>query len=273
MRTTKEKKRTKSPPGLPAPISKEFLSQPLSDIFNHLLRKGLCGPVRDLEGWVRRSPNARIDEAQEKEKKPLPMNAFMLYRFAYHGLVKDYFSRKNHSSYGKTIARIIRLGWRSEPKAVRRRFEDLASIERHNYLTLHPKANQSIAKRRQQRKKRAPSLNIISHAEVYSSVIDSEGGQDSESEMSSPSSEESDSWLDPPNNSTRLATCDCRATSEVYPSPWLLGETLGEIGNLRALGFENNLSGEPESGINSDSQCPRYIDPRLLTCGDTNLRT
>lgn len=228
--------------------------------------------MKDLEGWVRRSPDARIDEAQEKGKRSRPMNAFMLYRFAYHGLVKDYLSRKNHPSHGNAITRVIDLGWRSEPKAVRRRFEDLATIERHNYLPLHPKANGSIARRRQQRKKRAP-LNIIAHAEGFNSMVDSEGGQDSESEISSPSSEESDSWLNPPNNSTRRATCDCRATSEIYPSPWLFGETLGEIGDLRALGFENGLSGGPESEINSHSRCRGYIDPRLLTCGGASLRT
>lgn len=271
MRTPNRKKRTINQPELPEPILKELLSRPLSILFNDLLREGLCGPVRDLTDWVHRSPDARIDEAQEKGKESRPMNAFMLYRSAYHEPVKDYLRRKKYPTHGQAISRIIGLGWLSELEAVRVKFEDLASIERQNHLALHPKASRSISKRSQRSKKRAPSLRIISHAEVYSSRVDTEGSQDSGLEMSSPSSEESESWMDAPNNSTWRATCDCRATSEMYPSPWLLGETMGEIGNLRALGFENSLSDEPRRETNSQSQCTRYIDPRLLTCGEASL--
>ena len=255
------------------PILKELLSQPLSDLFNDPLREGLCSPVRNLNGWVRRSPDARIDKPQEKGKESRPMNALMLYHFAYQGLMKEYLSRKKHPSHGQAISRIIDLGWRSEPKAIHHKFEELASIERQNNLTLHSKANRSISTRCQQRKNRASSLRMISHAEAYGDMVYSEGNQGSESEMSSLSSEESEPWLDPPNNSTRRATCDCRAASEIYPSPWLLGETLGEIGNLRALGFENNLPGEAEFELDSHFRGTGYIDPRLLTCGEASLRT
>ena len=271
MKSPKQKKRIANPPGLPVPIMRQLLSQPLSELFSDLLRKGLSGPARDLNGWVHRSPDARIDEAQEKGKASRPMNAFMLYRFAYYELVKEYLNRRNYPFHGQAISRTIGLGWRSEPRTVRRRFENLASIERQNYLTLHLKANQSIAKIRQQRKKRAPPSHITSHAEVHSGMVYSEGSQDSESEMSSSSSEESESWLDPPKVSTRRTTCYCRATSETHPSPWLLGETVGEIGNLKALGFENVLPGKPEFELNSHSKCTSYIDPRLLTCGEASL--
>ncbi|KAJ5117779.1 hypothetical protein N7448_011411 [Penicillium atrosanguineum] len=273
MRNPNQKKRAENPPELPVPILRELLNQPLSVLFNDLLREGLSGPVRDLDGWVHRPPDTRIDEAREKGKESRPMNAFMLYRFAYQKLVKEYLSRKNYPAHGQAISRTIGLGWRSETEAIRRKYEDLANIERRNYLALYPKANHSIAKRCQQRKKRAPSLHITSHVEAHSHMVYSEDSQDSESEMSSPSSEGSELWLDLPNASTRGATCDCRATSAAYPSPWLLGETLGEIGNLRALGFENVLPGEPEFELNSHSQYTGYIDPRLLTRGEASLRT
>lgn len=273
MRTSNKRKKTRNPPALPLPNLKELLcQQPLSILFDDLPREERCGSVRDLTGWVHRSPNARIDEAQEKGKESRPMNAFMLYRSAYHKPVKDYLRRKKHPAHGQAISRIIGLGWWSETIAVRRKFEDLASIERHNHLTLHPKASQSISKTRRQSKKRAPSLHIDSRAGVYSSMVHSEGSQDSESELSSPSSEESESWMNTPNNSTWRATCDCRATSEKHPSPWLLGEIRGEIGNLRALGFENSSSDEAKLESNSQSQCTRYIDPRLLICGEASLR-
>ena len=274
MRNPKQKKRTENTRRSTVPILRELQSQPLSGLFEDLLRKGLSDPARDMNVWVHRSPDVRIDEAQEKGKAKGPMNAFMLYRLAYSELVKEYLSRRNHPSHGQAISRTIHLAWRSEARAIRRKFENLASIERDNYLTLPPKTNLSVANRRKQSRKRAPSLHTTSHAETYSDIVHREGSQDTESETSSLSSEESELCLDSPKVSARRPRCDCRATSEIYPSPWLIGETLGEIGNLRALGFEENgLPDKSEYELNSHSQCTGYIDPRLLTCGEASPRT
>jgi hypothetical protein len=251
---------------LPVPIAKDLLSRPLSD----LLHEGVDVPVRDMYGWVHRPSDARIEEARKRGKIARPMNAFMLYRFAYYELTKEYLCQRNHRSNGQAISKAIGLGWRSETTAVRRRFADLASIERHNHSALHPKAYQSATKRRQRPTRQAPPLPLTSAAEMHSDNVYNQNGRDPAPETFSPHIEQPGLQLNQSNDLQRPALPDCRVMSSspvpsgTRPDPWFLGETLYECGDLVSRGFENHLAVEPMFELNDHPLCTGYINPRLL---------
>lgn len=251
---------------LPMPIAKDLLSRPLSD----LLHENVDVPMRDMYDWVHRSSHVRVEEARKRGKTVRPMNAFMLYRFAYSELAKKYLIQKNYRSNGQTISKTIGLGWRSETPAVRRKFADLASIERHNHSALHPKDNQSFSNRRQQATDRTPSLNLISDTEMHGDNVYSQNGSDPTPEMCSLHLEHPGLHLDQSNNLQRPMVSDCRvmsgspAPSKVSPGTWLLDETLYECGELVYHGFKNHPLGEPISELNDHPLITGYINPQLL---------
>ncbi|KAJ6125907.1 hypothetical protein N7471_010400 [Penicillium samsonianum] len=104
-----------------------------------------------MHRWVHRPFADRMEEARKKGKIARPMNAFLLYRAAYYGIFKEYLRQKNHRIDGQVISKAIGLRWGSEETAVRCKFEELATIERHHHSTLHSVLNQSTIKGLQSR--------------------------------------------------------------------------------------------------------------------------
>ena len=251
---------------LSVPIAEELLNQPLSD----LLRDRVDVHEKDMYGWVHRTSDVRIEEARKRGKIAQSMNAFMLYRFAYYELAKKYLSQKNHRSNGQAISKAIGLGWRSETPAIRRKFIDLASIERHNRSTLHPKAHQHVTKRRQRSTGQTPSLPLASDTKMHGANFYNQSGTNTTPEMSSSHLEQPGLHLDQFNGLQRPAVPDCRimnsspALSGISHNPGLLGETLHECGELMERDLKDPLPVESMLELNDYPLCTGYIDPRLL---------
>lgn len=166
----------------------------------------------------------------------------MLYRFAYYELATKDLNRKNHRINGQAISKAISLGWRSETTTVRRKFADLASIECRNHSTLHPQALQSVNKRDQWPQRRTPSLTLAPDTKMQGANLFKQNDRDPTPEMCSPHLKQPGLRLGQ-SNDLRPLLPDFRVISgSPAPSgisPWLLGETLYECGELMDRGLEN----------------------------------
>ncbi|KAJ5779437.1 High mobility group superfamily [Penicillium paradoxum] len=92
-------------------------------------------PIKDMDAWVARSTVERRDEVRKKNGKiSRPMNSFMLYRSAYAERTKRLVGANNH----QIVSKIAGQGWKLEPADIRRKYEDLAKIERDNHARTHP---------------------------------------------------------------------------------------------------------------------------------------
>ena len=106
------------------------IDQPLSE-----LTKDYTLPVKDMEAWVHRSVEMRLEEAEKKNGHiARPMNSFMLYRSAYADRVKQYCRENNH----QVVSQVSGASWPLEPKEIREMYEKYASIERDNHHAAHP---------------------------------------------------------------------------------------------------------------------------------------
>ncbi|KAJ5133699.1 hypothetical protein N7526_005064 [Penicillium atrosanguineum] len=106
------------------------LSAPLSELTAHLTNV----PLRDMDAWVHRSTEIRLQEKAEKGKVARPMNSFMLYRSAYAERSKRLLSQNNHQVVSSTAGK----SWKMEPAHVRDKYEELARIEREAHSRAHP---------------------------------------------------------------------------------------------------------------------------------------
>ncbi|CAI7624928.1 unnamed protein product [Penicillium crustosum] len=92
-------------------------------------------PIKDMDAWVARSALERQDEVRKKNGKiSRPMNSFMLYRSAYAERTKKLVGANNH----QIVSKIAGQGWKLEPIEIRRKYEDLAKLERDNHAATHP---------------------------------------------------------------------------------------------------------------------------------------
>lgn len=92
-------------------------------------------PIKDMDAWVSRSALERQDEVRKKNGKiSRPMNSFMLYRSAYAERTKRLVGANNH----QIVSKIAGQGWKMEPIEIRRKYEELAKLERDNHAATHP---------------------------------------------------------------------------------------------------------------------------------------
>ncbi|CAG7938313.1 unnamed protein product [Penicillium salamii] len=92
-------------------------------------------PIRDMVAWVNRSTEERHQEVRNKNGKiSRPMNAYMLYRSAYTARTKLLVGANNH----QIVSKVTGLGWHMEPAEIRRKYNELARIERDNHAATHP---------------------------------------------------------------------------------------------------------------------------------------
>jgi hypothetical protein len=92
-------------------------------------------PIKDMDAWVARSPQERRDEVRKKNGKiSRPMNSFMLYRSAYAERTKRLVGANNH----QIVSKVAGMGWKHEPEEIRRKYQDLAKLERDNHAATHP---------------------------------------------------------------------------------------------------------------------------------------
>jgi hypothetical protein len=92
-------------------------------------------PIRDMDAWVGRSAVIRQEEVRSRNGKiSRPMNSFMLYRSAYAERTKKLVGANNH----QIVSKIAGLGWKLEPVEIRRKYEELAKLERDNHAATHP---------------------------------------------------------------------------------------------------------------------------------------
>lgn len=87
-----------------------------------------------MELYVHRPIADRLQEARIKGKIKRPMNSFMLYRAAYTERIKAMFHQNNHQE----VSRASGKSWRQETPAIKRKYEELANIEKENHNLAHP---------------------------------------------------------------------------------------------------------------------------------------
>ncbi|KAJ6125838.1 HMG-box [Penicillium samsonianum] len=251
---------------LPIPIVEDILYRPLSDLLNDEVDI----PVKDIRTWVHRSSADRMEEAKKKEKITRPMNAFLLYRFAYYGLFKEYLRQKDHRSDGQAISKAIGLKWRSEERAVRCNFEELASIERHHHSTLQSRFNQSTFKRLQSRIKRVSSSPTSPDTEMRGESVNSQNDKRPSPEAASLVIEQPERQFGHPVGLQWPAIPDwgimdsSPVPPEIFSSPCHLDNTPYQYGDLASASFHNNSSDEHWSELHSQPICVGYINPQLL---------
>ena len=93
--------------------------------------------VADIDAYVHRSTEERIMEVRKSKvpgKVKRPMNAFMLYRKAYHNLARTICTQNNH----QVLSQVCGGSWREETDKVNEQFSEWAKIERSNHQTAHP---------------------------------------------------------------------------------------------------------------------------------------
>lgn len=107
-----------------------IIDQPLS-----ILTEDYDVPVRDMEKWVNRSVETRMQEVAKKNGYvSRPMNSFMLYRSAYAERVKRFCKENNH----QIVSQVTGASWPLEPDNIRKKYEKLALLERDNHQAAHP---------------------------------------------------------------------------------------------------------------------------------------
>ncbi len=91
-------------------------------------------PLKDMEAWVTRDVETRVEEGKDKNHIARPMNSFMLYRSAYADRIKKYCKEMNH----QIVSKVAGASWKIEPKEVREVYERYANTERENHNNAHP---------------------------------------------------------------------------------------------------------------------------------------
>lgn len=133
-------------------------------------------PIKDMDAWVARPAEIRRKEAKTKGRISRPMNSFMLYRSAYSERTKKLVGVTNH----QVVSKIAGQGWKLEPHDIRKKYEDLAKLERDAHAATHPeykfspnKQGQGVTSRRDE-----GSPSLISHGldEGFCSDFESEVG-------------------------------------------------------------------------------------------------
>jgi len=106
------------------------ISGPLSE-----LTKDSKIPVKDIDAWVNRSAEDRIEESNKRKGHiARPMNSFMLYRSAYAERTKDWCKQNNH----QVVSSVAGESWPMESDELRDQFNEWARIDRDNHARAFP---------------------------------------------------------------------------------------------------------------------------------------
>lgn len=118
-RSTKQKREV---PPLTAPLSE------LTKSYDNI-------PIKDMNEWVNRSVEKRLQECGKKEGYiPRPMNSFMMYRSAYAERTKNWCLQNNH----QVVSSVSGESWPMEPPEIRDLYIEYARQERENHAKAHP---------------------------------------------------------------------------------------------------------------------------------------
>ncbi|KAH8691859.1 hypothetical protein BGW36DRAFT_303696, partial [Talaromyces proteolyticus] len=91
-------------------------------------------PIEDMEAWVFRSVETRMEEVVKNGKITQPRNSFMLYRSAYFERAKKWYASNNPA----VINTVIGESWYKEAPEVRQLYELLARIDSDKHKLAHP---------------------------------------------------------------------------------------------------------------------------------------
>ncbi|PLN85339.1 hypothetical protein BDW42DRAFT_2632 [Aspergillus taichungensis] len=146
-------KRSKTdPPVINAPLSE--LTKDMSHI-----------PIRDMEEWVHRPIETRLNQTTRKGKVARPMNSFILYRSAYAERTKEWLSQNNHQE----VSKVAGQSWKMEPRDIKQKYASLANIEKANHEKAHPGYKYSPKDKSKPTKKPGKTSPGMSHDDTPSS--------------------------------------------------------------------------------------------------------
>ncbi|KAF2223128.1 hypothetical protein BDZ85DRAFT_263035 [Elsinoe ampelina] len=92
-------------------------------------------PVRDIEAWVTRPVEDRIQESHKRKGYiARPMNSFMLYRSAYAERTKEWCKENNH----QVVSSVAGESWPMESDELRNQYNSWAKVERDNHAAAFP---------------------------------------------------------------------------------------------------------------------------------------
>ncbi|KAJ5169517.1 High mobility group superfamily [Penicillium coprophilum] len=253
-------------------------------------------PIKDMDAWVSRSAHERQNEVRKKNGKiSRPMNSFMLYRSAYAERTKRLVGANNH----QIVSKIAGMGWKLEPVEIRRKYEDLAKLERDNHAATHPDYKFSPNKTPPANRRDGGSPTIVDEgffSDMESDLGSSMGCGSSYIHSRSQSFEEAyyDSSRDsspfgPDSMMTPGSTYSWQNTSHPNGLPMLPPNSLGHESyagdmhyrpaspNQQDMGYGNSLAGlpgathhellQPQLTASSHGFPMHDMDPRLLSNG------
>lgn len=127
------------------------VDRPLSETTAHMINI----PLKDMDQWAHRLPNQRLQEEKQKGRVRRPLNAFMLYKCAYHKRTQELFIQKELQAVSQqNISRVVGASWGIEPYHIRQKYKRLARIDRDNHKMTFPAYKFKPKKRFQARKRR-----------------------------------------------------------------------------------------------------------------------
>lgn len=112
-------------------------------------------PLKDMDQWAHRLPDQRLQEEKRKGRVRRPMNAFMLYKCAYHKRTQELFIQKELQAVSQqNISRVVGASWGIETCHIRQKYKSLARIDRDNHKMTFPDYKFKPKKRFHARKRR-----------------------------------------------------------------------------------------------------------------------
>ncbi len=132
------------------------VDRPLSEMTAHMINI----PLKDMDQWVHRLPDQRLQEEKQKGRVRRPLNAFMLYKCAYHKRTQELFIQKELQAVSQqNLSRVIGASWGIEPYHIRQKYKRLARIDQDNHKMAFPGYKFRPQKRLSARKRRELSFS------------------------------------------------------------------------------------------------------------------
>jgi hypothetical protein len=129
-------------------------------------------PLKDIDQWAHRSPDQRLQEEKQKGRVRRPMNAFMLYKCAYHKRTQELFIQKELQAVSQqNISRVIGASWGLETCHIRQKYKRLARIDRDRHKMTFPDYKFKPKKRFHARKRRELSSSTSITGESYAGDV------------------------------------------------------------------------------------------------------
>lgn len=132
------------------------VDQPLSEKTAHMINI----PLKDMDQWVHRLPDQRLQEEKQKGRVRRPLNAFMLYKCAYHKRTQELLIQKELQNVSQqNLSRVVGASWGIEPYHIRQKYKRLARIDQDNHKMAFPDYKFKPQKRLQARERRELSFS------------------------------------------------------------------------------------------------------------------